>query len=507
MPQAIKISEVNKGLKKILKDNRFESFATVKQSRKDVVVYVDYLNTKFKDMKNILEQLKSTYTDVEAYGKQTIPDFSSSTTSIRVLIGKGTPRPVVNFRSYKIGSNAPTQVQEAGSSFILQQVLNNDKVFNSAADIENDVDTFEALERLFNNYESSLGKWLYTYYQQQKQFLAKYKSSSWKEFKYGDGSFVDLFETYIKEEGLYSDFEKGIKVQKYTEWNPSDIYAVKNPKTVKTELDKIFKKKNKKNKGAHLGRLNAYLIELIDKKQLVGLSLKQIKDNMRAILEVRNTERTKFKDPHIEDANFNMNDIKFQIDNIHIKQTVTTYVKFGTKFSINISSSSSNYGNLTYATQITGASAQGGNAPVAFVNDLIREKGSGYTFTNNNKEYPRTNEEFLDPSLRSAIQYDEKDYEKWFKFVKKFFKKPDNNSKSYDQFHEYISGLYQQKFSTGGPPCAQTKLMTLHFFYDTLRTYSKDQEFWLRVLYLGMKVGERFAAHAKIYESGDKEEE
>ena len=197
---------------------------------------------------------------------------------------------------------------------------------------------------------------------------------------------------------------------------------------------------------------------------------------------------------------------KFQIDNIHIKQTVTTYVKFGVKFAINISSSSSNYGNLTYATQITGASAQGGNAPVAFVNDLIREKGSGYTFLNNNKEYPRTNEEFLDPSLRSAIKYDEKDYEEWFNFVKKFFKKFDNNSKNYDQFHEYISGLYQQKFSTGGPPCAQTKLMTLHFFYDTLRTYSKDKEFWLRVLYLGMKVGERFAAHAKIYESGDKEE-
>ena len=57
MPQAIKISEVNNGLKKIIKDSRFESFATVKQSRKDVVVYVDYLNTKFKDMKNILEKL------------------------------------------------------------------------------------------------------------------------------------------------------------------------------------------------------------------------------------------------------------------------------------------------------------------------------------------------------------------------------------------------------------------------------------------------------------------
>ena len=167
---------------------------------------------------------------------------------------------------------------------------------------------------------------MYTYYQQQKQFLAKYKSPAWKEFKYGDGSFVDLFDTYIKEEGLYSDFEKKIKIKKYTEWNPSDIYAVKNPKTVKTELDKIFKVKNKKNTGAHLGRLNAYLIRLIDNKELVGISLKQIKKGDGSI-HVYNTKPSSLKLTKIEKVK--LKDIKFDVNNIFESSAVLTNVVFG----------------------------------------------------------------------------------------------------------------------------------------------------------------------------------
>ena len=45
---------------------------------------------------------------------------------------------------------------------------------------------------------------------------------------------------------------------------------------------------------------------------------------------------------------------------------------------------------------------------------------------------------------------------------------------------------------------AQTKLMMMHFFHDALKNYAKDAEFWKDLLYLGMKVGKRFAPHAKI---------
>ena len=65
--------------------------------------------------------------------------------------------------------------------------------------------------------------------------------------------------------------------------------------------------------------------------------------------------------------------------------------------------------------------------------------------------------------------------------------------------------LYQKGKVSGGAPAAQTKLMQLHFYYDTLSNFSRNEKFWLRMLYLGMKVGDRFAAHAKIYEKGKEE--
>ena len=192
-------------------------------------------------------------------------------------------------------------------------------------------------------------------------------------------------------------------------------------------------------------------------------------------------------------------DIKFDIDNIHIGGTVSTYIKFGKSFGIDVVSSSSDYANLSYSTQITGAAAQGGNSPVAFVNDLMREMGSNITFLNTNAEYPRTNEEFLYPKSNTKIKYTDKHYEKWFNFLKRYFKVQDSNTKNYDSFSKYISMLYRKGKVSGGAPAAQTKLMQLHFYYDTLSNFSKNKDFWLRVLYLGMKVGKIFAPHAKIY--------
>ena len=497
MPQAILQKDIVKDLEYLIKTYKYSTIAKIEKSPKDKVIYVDYLNTSYKSMNNLLENLQEVYF-VRGYGNKPIPEFSSSTASVRVQIGKTSPRPVINFRSYTIGSNAPTAVFENGSTFILEMVLNKNKRFDSVADIELDEDTYPTLLRLFGKYGGSLSKWLYTYFEQQRLMFKRYQSPNWHTFEYGDDDFVKFFSKYIKDYGVYSDFKAGKKLAKYTEWNPSDIYAVKNKTGVQNELKKIFKIKSK-NKGAHLGRLNAYLIELLDKKQLVGISLKQIADNTRAVLEVRNTEET-FKDPHIEDKNFTINDIRFEIDNIHINQTISTYIKFGRSFGITLSSSTSNYGNISYMTSITGASAQGGNAPVAFVNDLLREKNPKCKFKNDNTEYPRTIQEFMKPELSPKVKYTHDDFETWFNDVKKYFKKPDKHSKDYDAFYLYISGLYQK--SSAGAIAAQSKLMALHFFYESLGTYAKDKEFWLRILYLGMKVGDRFAAHAKIYEEG-----
>lgn len=51
------------------------------------------------------------------------------------------------------------------------------------------------------------------------------------------------------------------------------------------------------------------------------------------------------------------------------------------------------------------------------------------------------------------------------------------------------------------PQLAVSKLMQVSFYYDALKNYKTNQslaDFWIALLHLGMKVGDRFAPHAKI---------
>ena len=79
--------------------------------------------------------------------------------------------------------------------------------------------------------------------------------------------------------------------------------------------------------------------------------------------------------------------------------------------------------------------------------------------------------------------------DRYYKVVKPYFKK----SQKYTEFQAHIISLFNERKYV-----AQTKLMMLHFFHDTLKNNSNNPEFWTDILYLGMKVGKKFAPHAKI---------
>ena len=117
----------------------------------------------------------------------------------------------------------------------------------------------------------------------------------------------------------------------------------------------------------------------------------------------------------------------------------------------------------------------------------MKTRASAITFTNENAKYPISPEEFF-KTTRSG--YSTKDFEKWYKVVEKHISK----RVTYQEFVEKICKLYSDKKEY----IAQSKLMSLHFFYDSLRNFDKKPEFWTDLLYLGMKVGERYAPHAKI---------
>ena len=119
----------------------------------------------------------------------------------------------------------------------------------------------------------------------------------------------------------------------------------------------------------------------------------------------------------------------------------------------------------------------------------MQKNGSDIKFTNDNSKYPRTDYEFNAPI---TSMYTTKDYEKWFNVVKNYF---ENKTVKYSDFQIYISGLYEDGYGA----IAQSKLMQLHFYYDSLKTNKLGVDYWLKILYLGMKVGKIFAPHAKIY--------
>ena len=499
----------------IIDENKLKNL-TLSKSKQGQVTHVDFLDTDIDSITKVMDKLSDVY-GINVSGTKSNPPQISENLPTKFKVGKSSPTHFVSFRPFtKSSGRLPTDVQEHGTSYILGRLVrenaNNGQMYKSAQQIFDDKDTYEGLKAdVFYNYQDKLKEWIYTYFQQQKQFLDRknYAGVEWSEFRYQNNSFVHLFETYIRDDGLYNDFEKGMKVAKYTEWNPADIYAAKNMGKIKLELDKIFNKGMPGPDGASLIELNGYLQKLMKEKRLVGLSLKKIKTSANlktgaeAILVERNSmfAKSKFKDPKIEDKNFTMNDIKFVIDNIHLQGLVSTYINFGTSFAIDVRSSSSKFQSLDWATQIKGKAAQGGNAPRDMVVKLTKLKGKGkVTFKNDHFEYPRTIQEYMEPSLRSAIKYNLKDYENWFTWLKRrSYFKSSLNIANFGEFHEYIADLYNKGNVSGGAPAAQTKLMSLHFFYDSLSSNSDDENYWLRILYLGMKVGKIFAPHAKIY--------
>ena len=410
-----------------------------------------------------------------------IGDIKKDTIKVgRVVRGKNVSFDV-NFKKKKPvtgGKVINTEVQEKGTTIVLNQVLRKNKTFNKKEDIMADKDTLTKLRTVFKGYDDDrIEDWTHSYYEQQKEFLKKFKSSQWDEFKYDNQTFVKFFETHIKNKTVANNLKPLDLVKKYTEWNPADIWAVYQMNKVKEEIDK-----NITPKTSNVAELNNLLINLFKDRKLVGLSLKKIAPKQSANLKFVNITPSNMKIAEIE--KYKMDDIEFAVDNIFQGEAIATAVKFdkGTfKIDIGHAGSRSAAGNLNFNTAIKATpGARGGQAPIAMVLKLLKNNGTNITFVNDHNKYPKSGEEFINESST---------FEDYYKVVKPYFKK----TQKYSQFEKSISTLYKDKKFI-----AQTKLMELHFFHDALKNYSKNAEFWTDLLYLGMKIGKGFAPHAKI---------
>jgi hypothetical protein len=403
------------------------------------------------------------------------------------VIGKSTNKRRLRFIKQKKGSGrVKTEMQEKGTTIIFENVLNGDADFKKETDIMKHPKTARELRAAFKGVEHLLDNWIWTFFQQQEQFIHEYSNKKWSTFEYGDESFVDFFTNEILPFVSRSGGGKA-DAGKYTGWNPSDIWAVRNKSAVQKKIREAMGD-GKKPKPQSLLEINTILVKLMEKNppDLVGISLKMVKYKNNAHVRLFNVETSpilKQLKSFIPLEEYTMNDIHFEPDNIINLKAVTTYVNYKSRdFSINITRSGN---NMSFNTQIKGAAAQGGQTPIAMVMDMLKNPPN---FKKNQSDYPQDRKKF-----NSKIDT----YKPMWELVSGHCKTKPNIT--WEQWVTEMNVLYVEDVRD-----AKVMLMQLTFWYDAINKFGKHNkksaEFWTDMLYFGMKVTTKgqFAPHAKI---------
>lgn len=427
-----------------------------------------------KKIDSIVRSLSTTFGILEANKDKRVYIIGSKPSTKRTL----------RFIKQKKGSGrVKTEMQEKGTTIILENVLNGNAEFKKEADIMKHTKTARELRATFKGVEHLLDNWTWTFFQQQEQFIKEYSNKKWSEFEYGDKSFVKFFTDEILPKVSRSGGGKA-DAGKYTAWNPADIWAVRNKKEVQKRLKGAIDDPTPQS----LIEINTILVELMEKNppDLVGISLKMVKYKNNAHVRLFNVDTSpilrKLKS-FIPLEQYTMKDIHFEPDNIINLKAVTTYVNYKDKdFSINITRSNQ---NMSFNTQIKNAAAQGGQTPIDMVVSMLKNPPN---FKKNQTNYPQTAQKF-------DTKQDE--YKKMWELVSKHCKVTPKIT--WEEWVSEMNNLYNTD-----PRDAKVTLMQLTFWYDAITKFGKNNkksaEFWTDMLYFGMKVTMKgqFAPHAKI---------
>ena len=321
-----------------------------------------------------------------------------------------------------------------------------------------------------------LDNWTWTYFQQQKEFLKKYSSPKWAPFEYNKQDLVHFFSEEIQQ--VARDLKPFVPAGKYTTWNPADIFAAYDMPAIKRKIEGEIKRKEPITQT--LVELNNILVGLMEDNKLVGLSLKKVKQGNNAEIHLHNVESSSIlKMEKLE--KYTMSNVKLEYENLWESDSVNNMIKFGSGADYKVNISRTSGGTLTFNTFIKRTpAAQGGQAPIGMVIELIKAKN----FTNKFADYPQD---------IGALEDKAEEYEKMYDYITK-----GKGASSYDDFEFRIEKLYKKD-----PRVAVAKLMQVKFWYDAFKYNEKKKdkaELWTDILYLGMKVSAKgkFAPHAKI---------
>lgn len=399
----------------------------------------------------------------------------------------------VKFLEYKAPQkNIPTRILEKGSILIFNQSLKNKKRFSSSNEIIDDEDTMSELKKIFKPWGEVPSSWIQSYYKQQEKLFEVIGIDGWEKIQYDE---KNSFMVFIKDQVLRKIYNK-----RYSTWNPSDIWIIKESKKgdIETVLKDVADQKTKREKDIALERLNDILSSLLVKKELIGVSLKKITGEPRFVfVNVRPRDMNFVQDLLDEDYEIDEKDITIEFNLFKSAREYKEECKIKLKGnnSIQIKSnagatSSSKNLNLKFESNLGTSGGRGGKIEVQLLKEQVK------SFENSFKNYPSSREEFVNEKGKYKAYFDE--------IMNKVAFSSDVSSGS--NFVEEIEKMFNSQDRTT-IRIAQIKLMELKFLYEMYMVTTKPNndlgEFWTEILYASLKKNRNgknfFAPHGKLY--------
>ena len=398
---------------------------------------------------------------------------------------------ILRWRSTAVKMSTPTtQMQELGSAWVLERVVNDNRVtYKKVQDIVDDKVTYDKLVKIFRGDVPE--EWMFTYFAQQKKLFNHYNGNTPYNTFNRDGGFMDYISDVVTTKFGFS---------KKDSWNPADIWIIKgSQRQLEKEIDDLTEGKHQT-----VYELNDYLKIKYRRKEIMGLSLKKISGKKARFELVNIGKRDMYLDTSDPSANYPCTAKNFQ-SNFIIKggaKNFTQDVRFVIKsngrkkktydFQIKANSPETEGGsNLKFeATQKGAGGARLGKAPVDKIVELLHDMGQK-DFVNDHNKYPKTLDEFIDKEnewkrkieilISAGMKTDTKDINTIMNNIKKSYVSPKDRETN-----------------------TACKIMGLDFFYS-LNKLNEDKlrEFATDMVYIAQKKAtkksDKFGPFGKVY--------
>ena len=433
----------------------------------------------------------------------------------------------------KVDATTMTAMQELASAWIFKRAIEDNKQFHSVADIKKDKKTYDELIKIWiqsskgkiKNKEQALlslreGQWLENFYKQSGRLVEEIGKPKFTVFTRGKtqgytsgwyknrATFMEWVADYVKKE---------FKIQRKDNWNPADVWLIKNQRKHRLEIIEAMKGPTKiRKKGAveaNLIQFNDLFRELFKKKEIMGISLKKVSGGEAKWKEVNVTEEY-FKGIEAIEMTFTSAKCKFgpgvvtqaqeergqrklelptkagyfsletQETMIELKDTANN-VKYEIQIKAN---DSSKFDNLKYEPKDkSSSSARLGKATSAYVDDLAEMYGWGSRWKRKWQDYPR-----------SKTQFNEREQNKYLGIITEL--KDDGVDIGNITPLEAVINIRETFSRTSQPQTANSKLMQLTWLYNLLSMSTKNRNKMLTdMIYLAEKSGRRYGAYGKLY--------